>query len=120
MTSEHLAAELGAGYAPMHAEDLVRRAGALAVANDLANAADLLAPGLRRLRRALMRLLGLPIGLSGSGPTLWALYPSYDGAEAAADRVREELDRGLLESPGAGPPFVIATTIDSGLERRPG
>ncbi len=120
LSSEHLAAELGPGHPPMRAGDLVRRAGALAVANDLANAADLLAPGLRGLRRALTRLLGVPIGLSGSGPTLWALYPSLDGAETAAARVREELDRGRLESPGAGSPFIIATTIDSGLGRRPG
>jgi 4-diphosphocytidyl-2-C-methyl-D-erythritol kinase len=120
LSSEHLAAELGPGYAPMRADELVRRAGALAVANDLANAADILAPGLRGLRRSLMRLLAVPIGLSGSGPTLWALYPSVDGAEAAAERVREELARGLLDSPGAGAPFVAATTIESGQGRRPG
>jgi 4-diphosphocytidyl-2-C-methyl-D-erythritol kinase len=120
LSSEHLAAELGPGYPPMRADDLVRRAGVLAVANDLANAADLLAPGLRSLRRALTRLLGVPIGLSGSGPTLWALYPSLDGAEAAAGRVREQLALGLLEAPGSGPPFIIATTIDSGRGRRPG
>lgn len=120
LSSAHLAAELGPGHPPMRADDLVRRAGVLAVANDLANAADLLAPGLRQLRRALSRLLQVPIGLSGSGPTLWALYPSLDGAEAAEGRVREQLARGLLESPGAGAPFVAATTIDSGLGRRPG
>lgn len=120
LSSQHLAAELGPGHPPMRAETLVQRAGVLAVANDLANAADALAPGLRPLRRALTRLLGVPIGLSGSGPTLWALYPSLDGAEAAAERVREGLARGLLDSPGAGPPFVIATTIDSGLGRKPG
>jgi len=119
LSSEHLAAELGPGHPAMRAVDLVRRAGALAVANDLAAAADVLAPGLRPLRRALMRLLGTPIGLSGSGPTLWALYPSLDGAEAARDRVAEELDRGLLESPGAGEPLIVATTIDSGRGRRP-
>ena len=120
LSSAHLAAELGAGHPPMRADDLVRRAGVLTMANDLANAADLLAPGLRPLRRALTRLLQVPIGLSGSGPTLWALYPSLDGAEAAAGRVREELARGLLDSPGTGPPFIAATTIDSGLGRRPG
>jgi 4-diphosphocytidyl-2-C-methyl-D-erythritol kinase len=119
LSSQHLAAELGPGHPPMRPDDLVRRAGVLAVANDLANAADQLAPGLRALRRALMRLLQVPIGLSGSGPTLWALYPSLDGAEAAAGRVRDELAQGRLESPGAGPPFIVATTIDSGLGRRP-
>ena len=120
LTSQHLAAELGSGHPPMRAADLVQRAGALAVANDLARAADALAPGLRALRRALMRRLGVPIGLSGSGPTLWALYPSLDDAEAAAGRVNEELAGGRLEGPGVGPPFVVATTIDSGLGRRPG
>ena len=117
LSSEHLAAELGPGYPPMRADDLVRRAGALAVANDLANAADLLAPGLRQLRRALTRLLGVPIGLSGSGPTLWALYPAKDAAEAAAARVRDAHAEGQLQSPGEGAPFVIATTIEGGTGR---
>lgn len=117
LTSEHLAAELGAGHAPMRAAGLVSRAGVLAVANDLANAAEVLVPGLRGLRRALMRLLGVPIGLSGSGPTLWALYPALGGAEEAADRVRAAIRLGLLHSPGSGEPFVAATTIDSGQGR---
>jgi 4-diphosphocytidyl-2C-methyl-D-erythritol kinase len=61
-----------------------------------------------------MRLLGVPIGMSGSGPTLWALYPSLDEAETSAARVRDELRVGTLDSPGAGTPFVEATTIESG------
>ncbi len=117
MSSEHLAAELGPSYGAMRAPDLLRRAGVLAVANDLTNAAELLAPGLRVLRRALTRLLGVPMGLSGSGPTLWALYPSLGDAEAAAARVREEDARGLLERLGSGSPFVAGTTIDSGAGR---
>jgi len=112
LTSEHLVTELSPGYHAMRADDLVKRAGIFAVANDLAGAADLLAPGLRGLRRALTRLLGTPIGLSGSGPTLWALYPSLDAAEEAARRVREALAAGRLEGPGAGAPFVAATTIE--------
>jgi hypothetical protein len=64
-----------------------------------------------------MRLLGVPVGLTGSGPTLWALYPSLDEAEAAAARVRDELRLGTLDSPGAGTPFVAATTIESGQGR---
>ena len=119
LSSEHLAAELGPGYGLMDAADLVRRAGALAIANDLAPAADLLVPGLRALRRALTRLLGVPIGLSGSGPTLWALYPALGGAEAAAMTVREQLRLGLLDSPGGGAPFVAATTIVSPPRRTP-
>ncbi|HXG25580.1 MAG TPA: hypothetical protein VNL94_01825, partial [Candidatus Binatia bacterium] len=111
LTSEHLAQELGPGYPPMRAADLLRRAGVLAVANDLAAAADVVLPGLRALRRALTRLLGVPVGLSGSGPTLWALYPSLEAAEETAERVRGELALGLLDSPGDGPPFVAATII---------
>ncbi len=117
LTSEHLAAEMGTGYPPLRSDDLIHRAGVLAVANDLANAADLIVPGLRRLRRALVRLLGRPVGLSGSGPTLWALYPSIEAAEEAARRVRDEDAAGRLESPGPGAPFVIATTIEGGPGR---
>jgi 4-diphosphocytidyl-2-C-methyl-D-erythritol kinase len=119
-TSEHLAVELGPDYHAMGADDLVKRAGIFAVANDLAGAADLLVPGLRKLRRALTRLLAVPIGLSGSGPTLWALYASVDAAEEAARRVRDEHAAGLLESPGAGAPFVAATTIEGGSGRTSG
>jgi 4-diphosphocytidyl-2-C-methyl-D-erythritol kinase len=117
LSSEHLAAELSPGHPPMRAAGLVSRAGVLAVANDLAGAADVLVPGLRGLRRALMRLLGVPIGLSGSGPTLWALYPALGGAEEAADRVRDQLRLGLLDSPGSGAPFITATVIDTGHGR---
>lgn len=113
LSSEHLAQELGPTYAPMDAAALASRAGVFAVSNDLAKAADIVVPGLRDLRRALTRLLGVAIGLSGSGPTLWALYPSIDGAEAAAVRVREELALGTLDAPGSEPPFVAATTIVS-------
>ncbi len=119
-SSRHLAAELGPAYPAMRAADLVARAGVLAVANDLARSADVLAPGLRTLRRALTRLLGVPIGLSGSGPTLWALYPSITDAEAAAERVRTELRLGTLDSPGDGTPFVAATTIESAQGRNAG
>ena len=120
LTSEHLAAELGPGYPPMRSADLVLRAGVFAVANDLANAADVVLPGLRSLRRALTRILGAPIGLSGSGPTLWALYPALAGAEEAAARVREEVHLGLLESPGDGPPFVTATIVAASTASHPG
>lgn len=119
LTSEHLAAELAPSHAPMRATALVGRAGVLAVANDLAGAADLVVPGLRTLRRRLMRQLGVPIGLSGSGPTLWALYPEIGAAEAAAGAIRSELALGMLDAPGNGPPFVIATTIESHPARRP-
>ena len=113
LSSEHLAQELGPTYAPMDAQALASRAGVFAVSNDLAKAADIVVSGLRDLRRALTRLLGVPIGLSGSGPTLWALYPSIDGAEHAAAKVRDELRLGTLDAPGTTPPFVAATTIVS-------
>jgi 4-diphosphocytidyl-2C-methyl-D-erythritol kinase len=101
----------------MDAAALASRAGVFAVSNDLAKAADIVVPGLRDLRRALTRLLGVALGLSGSGPTLFALYPSPDGAEAAAALVRSELAIGTLDAPGTEPPFVAATTI-AGPARR--
>jgi 4-diphosphocytidyl-2-C-methyl-D-erythritol kinase len=108
MSSEHLAAEFRPG---MTAADLVTRAGVLAAANDLRAAADLVAPGLIPFRRALMRATGRPIGLSGSGPTLWALYPSEAEAQAAAEVVRTAVDAGTIPSLGDGPPSIIATHI---------
>jgi 4-diphosphocytidyl-2-C-methyl-D-erythritol kinase len=105
MTSEHLAGELGAG---MTAEQLLTRAGVLASANDLLPAAATILPELVGLRRALMRLLARPVGQSGSGPTLWALYPSLSSAEDAARAARE----GSLPTIGEGEPFVHATTIE--------
>jgi 4-diphosphocytidyl-2-C-methyl-D-erythritol kinase len=108
MTSEHLASELRPGMA---VTDLVARAGVLAAANDLRAAADLVVPGLVPFRRALMRVTGRPIGLSGSGPTLWALYPSETEAAAAAEVVRAAVAAGTLPSLGAGPPTIIATVI---------
>jgi 4-diphosphocytidyl-2C-methyl-D-erythritol kinase len=58
-----------------------------------------------------MRLLGRPIGLSGSGPTLWALYPSIDDADLAATSVRAAVGTGFVTAPGDGAPFVAATTF---------
>lgn len=108
MSSEHLASELRTGMA---AADLVTRAGVLAAANDLRAAADLIAPGLVPFRRALMRATGRPIGLSGSGPTLWALYPSIADAQAAAAAVQAAVISGAIPLLGDGPPSIIATTI---------
>ena len=83
----------------------------LAVANDLAPAAMVVEPGLVPFRRALLRLLGRPVGLSGSGPTLWALYPSHAEAAVAADAVRAAIAAGDLPAPGPHEPFVTATRI---------
>ncbi len=108
LSSTHLAKELTTGLA---AGDLVARAGALAMANDLLPAAAAVMPTLVPFRRALSRHLGRPIGLSGSGPTLWALYASGAEAESAADTVRAAVADGSLASPGGSAPSIIATTI---------
>jgi hypothetical protein len=49
--------------------------------------------------------------MSGSGPTLWALYPSLDDADLAAASVRAAVSTGYITPPGDGDPFVAATTI---------
>ena len=107
-SSEHLAGEWRTG---LRADALVTRAGVLASANDLAAAADLLVPGLRPLRRALVRALHRPVGLSGSGPTLWVLYASTTEAVGAAGVVRAGLDDGTIVAPGPDRPSIVATTI---------
>jgi 4-diphosphocytidyl-2C-methyl-D-erythritol kinase len=81
------------------------------MANDLLPATALVVPSLVPFRRALSRTLGRPIGLSGSGPTLWALYASLAEADAAAVVVRDALAAGTLTSPGDRAPAVIPTTI---------
>ena len=111
MSSTHIAEELRSG---LGAADLVARAGVLAVANDLLPATALVVPALVPFRRTLSRLLRHPIGLSGSGPTLWALYASETEAKAAADVVRAALAGGRLTAPGSAQPFVVATTIVTG------
>lgn len=108
MSSVHLAEELRSG---LTAANLVARAGVLASANDLLPATSLVVPELVPFKRALSRLLGRPIGLSGSGPTLWALYDSHPGADAAAETVRAAVADGRLDAPGASSPFICATAI---------
>lgn len=113
MTSAHLAQELGNG---LSTTDLIARAGVLASANDLLSAAILVVPELVGVRRALTRVLSQPIGLSGSGPTLWTLYPSFGEAQAAATVVAAAIEDGTIPSIGDGPPSIIATTIRTGHE----
>jgi 4-diphosphocytidyl-2-C-methyl-D-erythritol kinase len=110
MSSTHLAEELRSG---LTAANLVARAGVLASANDLLPATSLVVPTLVPFKRALSRLLTRPIGLSGSGPTLWALYPSETEAAEAAAVVRSALAAGRLSAPGSAEPFVFATAIVS-------
>ena len=107
-SSAHLADELRSG---LTAQALVDRAGILAVANDLVTAAAAVEPGLVALRRGLSRRLRRPIGQSGSGPTLWVLYPSGADAAAGAVEVRAAIAAGELPAVGSGEPFVHATTI---------
>ncbi len=54
--------------------------------NDLEPAALRLCPPLGRLRRQLRELCPHGVGMSGSGPTLFALFPGPEQAEAAARR----------------------------------
>ena len=114
ISSVHLAGELLGGA--LRAADLVARAGILATANDLAAAAAAVTPGLLPFRRALARLLGRPVGLSGSGPSLWAIYPSEAAAAEGAAALRAAVAEGRLQVPGDGPPFIAATVILSRAE----
>lgn len=107
-SSEHLAQELRAG---LDASGLIARAGVLAAANDLRRIAEFIVPELIGFRRALMRVTGRPIAMTGSGPTCFALYPSHADAESAASSIRTAVADGTVPSPGAGPPGVIVTTI---------
>jgi 4-diphosphocytidyl-2-C-methyl-D-erythritol kinase len=115
LSSAHLAEELRNG---LTADTLVARAGVLASANDLLPATSLVVPELVPFKRALSRLLKRPIGLSGSGPTLWALYPSESEAAAGAAVVRAALADGGLVAPGPSEPFVCASAIVSRHEQR--
>ena len=108
LTSEHLAGEL---QRCLTAKVLHDRAAILASANDLAPASAIVVPAIVPFRRALARLTGRPVGLSGSGPSLWVLYPTLASAEAAASVVGRALDDGSLLAPGDGRPFVAATPI---------
>ena len=114
LTSTHLAEEL---RAKLSTADLVARAGAMTVANDLLPATALVVPELVPFRRGLSRLLGRPIGLSGSGPTLWALYASETDATDAARIVAMALAEGRLAAPGSAEPFVTATHIVTGHQQ---
>jgi 4-diphosphocytidyl-2-C-methyl-D-erythritol kinase len=109
LASAHLADELRRGV--LTSDGLLTRASVLAAANDLTSAAAAVEPALVPFRRALLRVLGRPVGMSGSGPTHWALYASRTEAEEGAARVREALSGGRLVAPGPRPPFIEATVI---------
>ena len=107
-TSEHLAGELQRGLTGQALHD---RAGILASANDLYPATAAILPEIVPFRRALVRLTGRPVGLSGSGPAFWVLYPDLAAAARAEATVRAALAAGQLVAPGERPPFVAATTL---------
>jgi len=108
LASAHLADELRTG---LRVQDLITRASVLAAANDLAPAAAVVEPALVPFKRALLRLLGRPVGVSGSGPSHWALYPSHGEAASAAEALAAAVATGELPSPGGRPPLVAATRI---------
>jgi 4-diphosphocytidyl-2-C-methyl-D-erythritol kinase len=118
LASGHLADELRRGA--LGVADLLARASVLASGNDLGPAAGVVEPGLVPFKRALLRLLGRPVSVSGSGPTHFALYPSHAEASAAADAVRTAVARGDLVAPGPREPFVAAVRIlgPAGAARR--
>jgi hypothetical protein len=109
--SERLAADMASG---LRGVALLERAAELASSNDLLHATVAVVPTLLPFRRALARLLALPVGQSGSGPTCWTLYPSLTAARKAARVVEEALLAGMLPEIGHGLPFVAATTILTG------
>ncbi|MGA3057350.1 MAG: hypothetical protein ABSE70_04835 [Candidatus Limnocylindrales bacterium] len=106
--SENLAAAMRSG---LTASGLLELAEDLAGANDLLPAAQSLAPGLLDFMGALGRLLGRPVGQSGSGPTLWVLYRSLAEARKAARLVRLGMLDGRLPASGKGEAFVAATSM---------
>jgi 4-diphosphocytidyl-2-C-methyl-D-erythritol kinase len=77
---EDLASALRPG---MDGNALADRAAGLRDANDLWQAAVAIAPGLGELRTLLEKHLRRPVLLTGSGSTLFALYPSRGDAEDA-------------------------------------
>lgn len=106
--SQRMATAMRTGLA---AEDLLGSAAELARANDLMTAAASIVPGLRAFVAALERLVGRPVCQSGSGPTLWALYPTLTEARKAVRFVRLAAVNGTLPLVGSGEPLVAATTI---------
>lgn len=106
--SERLAADMTTG---LRGSELIERAAELATSNDLMSATVAVAPTLLPFRRALARLLALPVGQSGSGPTCWILYPTLAAARSAARVVERAVASGILPEVGHGAPFVAATTI---------
>ena len=113
-TSEHFASEFGSG---LTTAALIERTGVLASANDLLPAAAAVYPDLLTWRRRLTRLLGRPVGQSGSGPTLWTLYASNQAASSAAAQVHAAIAAGGLPVTVEAP-FVHVTALAISAETR--
>lgn len=99
ISSQHLAQELTTG---LSTAELLLRSSALASANDLLAPARAITPWLRPLDHALRRVLGRPLSLSGSGPTLFLLYPSLYDASVAGALLEAAVARSELELPPGG------------------
>jgi 4-diphosphocytidyl-2-C-methyl-D-erythritol kinase len=106
--SEALATAMRSGLA---AEALLELADDLAGANDLLSASLSVLPELGGFIAALRDLLDRPVGQSGSGPTLWVLYPSLHDARKAARLVRSAMLDGRLPAVGSGEAFLAATSL---------
>ena len=81
----------------------------LAAANDLAPAAAIVEPGLVPFKRALLRLLARPVGLSGLRPhPLGALSFACRGGRGRRRASARRIAAGELPAPGPREPFVAA------------
>jgi 4-diphosphocytidyl-2-C-methyl-D-erythritol kinase len=78
-----LALREGPGTAPWHSDEALRAL----VGNDLEAAATRLQPRVAELREGLTATGARAVGMSGSGPTLYAIYPDRGSAAAARERV---------------------------------
>ena len=106
--SERLASDMAAGVT---AAELLDRLVGLGSANDLRAATVSIAPGMSDFVAELEEVLDRPLCQSGSGPTLWSLYPTLAEARKAARVVRLADAGGTLALPGTGEPFVAAPTL---------
>ncbi len=93
------------------ARTLSRQASAIRDANDLWPAAAAVTPGLGALRATIERLLDRPVMLTGSGSTLFCLYPSPEAAAAEARDLRSERSlAGLrIRATGSTGPYLPTT-----------
>jgi 4-diphosphocytidyl-2-C-methyl-D-erythritol kinase len=103
---DELAAELRAGARP---RTLIQLAGRLRDANDLWAAAAAEEPRMGHCRDALETRLARPVLMSGSGSTLFALYPDRAAADEAAAELRAALPPALagawVEASASGTPY---------------